>query len=253
MSDPVKHPKSASGVPAAGAPSAVAGLLLGRPPMARALPDFDPGRAPAAPGPLFADWLAAALAAGVLDPQVAALSTIGADGVPDARMLVLRDVDADGGSWVFAIDADSPKGRQLAAHPVAALTLYWPLQGRQIRVRGAVVPARPQVSAAEFATRSPGARAAALVGRQSEPLGSLADYDNAAAAVGRLLEEAPDTAAPTHTVYTLRAQEVEFWQGDQTRRHVRLHYSRPRTVGTAETVRSNATDGTGWATTLLWP
>ncbi|MFC8448465.1 pyridoxal 5'-phosphate synthase [Kitasatospora sp. NPDC057223] len=251
MSDPVKHP--------AGAPSAVAGLLLGRPPMARALPDFDPGRAPAAPGPLFADWLAAALTAGVLDPQVATLSTIGADGVPDARMLVLRDVDADGGGWVFAIDADSPKGRQLAAHPVAALTLYWPLQGRQVRVRGSIEPASPEASAAEFATRSPGARAATLVGRQSEPLAALTDYDAAAAAVGRLLEEAPDTVAPTHTVYTLRALEVEFWQGDQTRRHVRLRYSRPRTGGTDGTDDSSVTGGTadagdtGWAATLLWP
>lgn len=245
MSDPanhpVKHPASAPG--AAGAPSAVAGLLLGRPPMARALPDFDPGRAPGAPGPLFAEWLASALAAGVLDPQVAALSTIGADGVPDARMLVLRDVAADGGGWVFAIDADSPKGRQLAAHPVAALTLYWPLQGRQVRVRGSVEAASPEVSAAEFATRSPGARAAVLVGRQSDPLGALADYDSAAASVGRLLEEAPDTGAPTHTVYTVRAHEVEFWQGDQTRRHVRLRYTRT----------GDGPDGADWAATLLWP
>ncbi|MFC9325200.1 pyridoxal 5'-phosphate synthase [Kitasatospora sp. NPDC057015] len=238
-SDPANTPR-----PAGPDPSAVAALLAGRPPMARPLPFFEPEGAPDAPGPLFADWLAGAFAAGVLDPQVVTLSTIGADGLPDARALVLRDVDADGGGWIFAIDADSPKGRQLAGHPVAAMTLYWPLQGRQVRVRGAVEAAPREVSAAEFATRSPGARAAVLVGRQSEPLASLADYDLAADRVGRLLDLDPAATAPTHTVYTLRAREVEFWQGDQSRRHVRLRYTRTDAGDPAET---------RWERTLLWP
>ncbi len=222
-----------------GGPSTVAALLLGRPPMVRELPAFDPADAPGTPGPLFAEWLVLALRDGVLDPQVAALSTVGSDGIPDARMLVLRDVDPPGDDWVFAIDADSPKGRQLAVHPGAALTVYWPLQGRQIRVRGTVRPAAPEVSAAEFATRSPGARVAALVGHQSEPLSSLAEYDEAAASVRRLLDRAPRTALPTHTVHLLRACEVEFWQGDGARRHVRLCYTR---TGPAQ-----------WSRTLLWP
>ncbi|MCX5211902.1 pyridoxamine 5'-phosphate oxidase family protein [Kitasatospora sp. NBC_00240] len=241
VTDSVNAPR-----PAGPGRSAVAGLLFGRPPMARALPFFDPERAPDAPGPLFADWLAGAFTAGVLDPQVVTLSTIGADGVPDARALVLRDVDADGGAWVFAIDADSPKGRQLAAHPVAAMTLYWPAQGRQVRVRGTVEAASREVSAAEFATRSPGARAAVLVGRQSEPLASLGEYDLAADEAGRRLELDPAVDAPTHTVYTLRAREVEFWQGDQSRRHVRLRYDRPAAAAGGDAPA-------GWERTLLWP
>ncbi|MFD0259220.1 pyridoxal 5'-phosphate synthase [Kitasatospora indigofera] len=252
--------------PAGPGRSVVAGLLFGRPPMARALPFFDPERAPDAPGPLFADWLAGAFAAGVLDPQVVTLSTIGTDGAPDARALVLRDVDADGGAWVFAIDADSPKGRQLAGHPVAAMTLYWPAQGRQVRVRGTVEAAPPAVSAAEFATRSPGARAATLVGHQSEPLPSPAAYDLAAEEVARRLELDPAVVAPTHTVYTLRAREVEFWQGDQSRRHVRLHYRRTDAEAGGAVAGEAATGGAaageapagdhapaGWQRTLLWP
>ncbi|WP_371480567.1 pyridoxal 5'-phosphate synthase [Kitasatospora sp. NBC_00315] len=222
-----------------GAPQTVAELLFGRPPMVRELPSFDPDGTPSTPGPLFAEWLALALRDGVLDPQVVTLSTVGTDGVPDARMLVLRDVDAAGADWVFAIDADSPKGRQLAAHPVAAMTAYWPLQGRQVRVRGTVRPAAPEVSAAEFATRSPGARVAALVGHQSEPLSSLGEYEDAAVSARRLLGDASASLVPTHTVYTLRACEVEFWQGDASRRHVRLCYTR---TGPGE-----------WARTLLWP
>lgn len=217
-------------------------LLLGRPPMARPMPSFEPAAAPAEPGPLFVDWLAGALAAGVLDPQVVTLSTVDADGLPDARVLVLRDVDASGTGWVFSAAADSPKGRQLADHPAAALTLYWPQLGRQVRVRGTVERAADQVAAAEFATRSPAARIATLVGRQSEPLGSLDEYDEAAVAARRRLEAAPGTVAAGHAVYTLWAHEVEFWQGDADRRHVRLRYSRTGPVRSPE-----------WSRTLLWP
>ncbi|WP_431681437.1 pyridoxine/pyridoxamine 5'-phosphate oxidase [Kitasatospora sp. KL5] len=224
-------------------PSPVGELLRERPPMARGLPEFDPDLAPAEPGPLFVDWLVEAIEAGVLDPHVMTLSTVDADGVPDARALVLRDVDAADGGWVFAAEADSPKGRQLALSPMAALSVYWPPQGRQIRIRGSVEAASPAVSADEFRGRSPGARVAALVGRQSEPLGSLAAYDQAADEAQLLLEADPELVAAGHTVYTLRAQEVEFWQGDPVRRHIRLRYTR-----TGEGIGRTA-----WTSTLLWP
>lgn len=223
-------------------PGSVPELLLGRPPMARPLPNFDHEAAPAEPGPLFVEWLATALDAGVLDPQAFTLSTVDADGMPDARVLVLRDVDAAGTGWNFSATADSPKGRQLADHPAAALTVYWPQLGRQVRVRGTVERAADLVAAAEFATRSPAARAAAMVGRQSEQLGALAEYDEAMEVAQRRLEAAPDLVAPGHAVYTLWAHEVEFWQGDARRRHVRLRYTRTGPVRTPE-----------WSRALLWP
>ncbi|MFF2042988.1 pyridoxal 5'-phosphate synthase [Kitasatospora sp. NPDC058170] len=223
-------------------PRSVPELLLGRPPMARPLPSFDPDTAPAEPGPLFVDWLATAFAAGVLDPQVVTLSTVDADGLPDARVLVVRDVDASGTGWVFSAAADSPKGRQLADHPAAAMTLYWPPLGRQIRVRGTVERAADQVAAAEFATRSPASRVASLVGRQSEPLASLGEYEEASASARRRLEATPDAVAAGHAVYTLWAHEVEFWQGEANRGHVRLRYTRTGPVRTPE-----------WSRTLLWP
>ncbi|WP_263102933.1 pyridoxal 5'-phosphate synthase [Kitasatospora sp. DSM 101779] len=224
-------------------PSPVGEMLRDRPPMARELPLFDPDLAPAEPGPLFVDWLVQALEAGVLDPQVMTLSTVDADGVPDARALVLRDVDAAEGAWLFAAEADSPKGRQLALSPMAALSVYWPLVGRQVRVRGSVEAAPPAVSAEEFRGRSPGARVASLVGRQSEPLGSLAAYDLAADEAQLLLDTDPELVAAGHTVYILRAAEVEFWQGDPSRRHVRLRYTRTG-LGTGRVA---------WTSTLLWP
>ncbi|MFG2569123.1 pyridoxamine 5'-phosphate oxidase family protein [Streptomyces sp. NPDC048567] len=105
------------------------------------LPDFDPAVAPAEPVDLFLAWLRAALAAGVPDAHAMTLSTVGEDGHPDARVLILKNVDGDG--WQFAVHAGSPKGRQLAERPSAALTFYWPQQGRQVRVRGAVEPPTP--------------------------------------------------------------------------------------------------------------
>ncbi|MEU3559394.1 pyridoxal 5'-phosphate synthase [Kitasatospora sp. NPDC006786] len=223
-------------------PRSVPELLLGRPPMARPLPSFDHAAAPTEPGPLFVDWLATALHAGVLDPQAFTLSTVDADGMPDARVLVLRDVDAAGTGWNFSAAADSPKGRQLAGHPAAALTVYWPQLGRQVRVRGTVERAADLVAAAEFATRSPAARVGALVGRQSEPLGSVDEYDEAEAVARRRLETYPDAVAAGHAVYTLWAHEVEFWQGDAQRRHIRLRYTRTGPVSSPE-----------WSRTLLWP
>ncbi|MFF7587369.1 pyridoxal 5'-phosphate synthase [Kitasatospora purpeofusca] len=223
-------------------PRSVPELMLGRPPMARPLPGFDTGAAPAEPGPLFVDWLATAVDAGVLDPQVFTLSTVDADGLPDARVLVLRDVDAAGTGWVFSAAADSPKGRQLADHPAAALTVYWPRLGRQVRVRGTVERAADLVAAAEFATRSPDARIGALVGRQSEPLASPAEYEEAVAVARRRLEATPDAVAAGHAVYTLWAHEVEFWQGEAERHHIRLRYTRTGPVLTPE-----------WSRTLLWP
>lgn len=208
-------------------PGTVAGVLRERPPMDRELPGFDPAAAPAAPGPLFVEWLLGALTAEVPDAQVATLSTVDADGLPDARMLVLRDVDAEGAGWLFAGDTDSPKGRQLTAHPVAALTFYWPPLGRQVRIRGSVETAAPELSAAEFLTRSPAACAAALSGPQSGPIDSTDAYGAELAAALERLAADPGLIAPGHTVYTLRALAVEFWQGDRARRHVRLRYERP--------------------------
>ncbi|WP_233580614.1 pyridoxine/pyridoxamine 5'-phosphate oxidase [Streptomyces triticirhizae] len=217
-------------------------LLARAPLMARALPTFAPDAAPGSPVELFAAWLAEAVAVGVLDPGAALLSTAGADGRPDARIVALRDVEADEAGWVFASDAASPKGVQLAQRPAAALTFYWPLQGRQIRVRGDVTQAAREVSLAEFGSRSPASKIAGLVGRQSTPLASLPDWDEAAEGARRQLANNPDAHPPGHTVYTLAAHQVEFWQGDPGRRHVRLRYT-----------QNSPADGGAWERTLLWP
>lgn len=213
--------------------------LRGSPPMARELPSFDTATTPAEPASLFVDWLLQAFEAEVPDAQVLTVSTVAEDAHPEARVLVLRDVDVARGSWSFVADARSPKGRQLAATPWAALTAYWPALGRQVRVRGPVEAVDLARASPEERGLSPAAHLATLVGRQSRPLSGAEEFEQAWAAAQTLLKGDPLTAAPGHTRYSVLAEEVEFWQGDRNRRHVRLRYRRRG-------------DGS-WERGLLWP
>lgn len=200
------------------------------------LPAFDPASAPADPLPLFRRWFTEAVAAGQPEPHTMTLATAGEDGRPDVRTLMLHDADAHG--WHFASHATSRKGRQLAARPEAALGFYWAAQGRAVRVRGPVRTASAEASGADLHARSTGALAAALVGRQSEVLDSAADLARASAAARERARREPDAEAVSWTAYVLVPDEVEFFQGDERREHVRLRYRRA---------------GDGWVRELLWP
>lgn len=91
------------------------------------LPGFDPSAAPSAPLPLFVEWFAEAVAAGQTEPHTPSLATVDGDGLPDIRTVMLHGADEDG--FHFASHVGSAKGRQLAAHPRAALGFYWPAAG----------------------------------------------------------------------------------------------------------------------------
>ncbi|MFH8756481.1 pyridoxal 5'-phosphate synthase [Streptomyces atroolivaceus] len=200
------------------------------------LPRFDPSAAPAAPLPLFHAWFAEAVAAGQSEPHTMSLATADARGRPDVRTLMLHDADERG--WHFATHATSAKGRQLAGHPYAALGFYWPAQGRQVRVRGTAVPASREESQADLHARSTGALAAALTGSQSEVLPAHEELVRASEAAWERARAEPGAEAETWTRYVVEPQEVEFFQGDDRRRHVRLRYRR---------------EGAGWTRELLWP
>ncbi|MGV9244393.1 pyridoxine/pyridoxamine 5'-phosphate oxidase [Streptomyces sp. NPDC003710] len=200
------------------------------------LPSFDPATAPADPLMLFTEWFAEAVAAGQTEPHTMSLATADADGTPDVRTVMLHGADAQG--WAFATHAGSRKGRQLAVRPYAALGFYWPVQGRQVRVRGPVTAAPSAEGQADLHARSTGALAAALTGRQSEVLGSPEELARASEEAWERARREPDAPVPSWTLYRLHPQEVEFFQGDARRRHVRLVYRRERE---------------GWARQLLWP
>ncbi|MFI6639436.1 pyridoxal 5'-phosphate synthase [Streptomyces sp. NPDC050504] len=200
------------------------------------LPSLTPATAPPTPLPLFKEWFLDAAAAGQAEPHTMTLATVDAEGRPDARTLMLHDADERG--WHFASHAGSAKGRQLAAAPHAALHFYWAARGRQVRLRGAVAAGTPQEAYADLHARSTGALASALVGRQSEALGSEEELAKASAAAWARAQAEPDARAESWTVYVLDPVEVEFFQGDAHRRHVRLRYRR---------------EGDAWTQELLWP
>ena len=212
------------------------------------LPVFDPGTTPAEPAELFAEWLGAALDAGVREPHAMTLSTVDAQGRPSARVLILKNVDLDG--WQFAAHATSPKGRDLTERGEAALTFYWSPQTRQVRVRGPVVAEPAGASAEDFLARSAGARAEALLGLQSTPLEDPATRDARTRESLARIERDPGLVPPEWTLFTLRARQVEFWQGKRGRDHTRLAY----TWGDASAQGDGPAQGGGaWAKELLWP
>ena len=199
-------------------------------------PAFDSDLAPDEPRELFSDWLRDAIEAGVKEPHAMVLSTIDENGTPDARVLILKNLDHRG--WHFATTGNGPKGRQIALNPTVALTFYWPVLGRQVRLRGMALQAEVHECDADFRARAPGAKAVALVARQSEVLGSRQELENALARQHCRLQGEPDLVAPSWALFIVMPHDVEFWQGDSERRHHRLRYKREKT---------------GWIREQLWP
>jgi pyridoxamine 5'-phosphate oxidase len=202
----------------------------------RPLPGFDTSTVPDEPVSLFASWLGEAVEAKVVEPHVMTLSTVDPQGRPDARVVILRNVSPEG--WQFTASATGAKGAQLAANPQAALSFYWREQGRQVRVRGRVAAAAQTTSAADFLGQSEGSRIADLVGQQSTVLEDPAELARGMEAARQRLAADPRLLAHDYTVYVLTPAEVEFWQGDHQRQHIRLRYRRT---------------GAGWVTERLWP
>ena len=134
----------------------------------------------AEPLALFAEWLGKAEASEPNDPNAMALATVDADGLPDVRMVLLKGFDERG--FVFFTNFESAKGRELLAHPKAALCFHWKSLRRQVRVRGPVSLVDPAEADAYFATRSRGSRIGAWASKQSRPLESRFALEKAVAA-----------------------------------------------------------------------
>ncbi|MCP2635847.1 pyridoxamine 5'-phosphate oxidase family protein [Microbacterium sp. HD4P20] len=173
-------------------PSDTAAMLRGVPSLTGSPPPLDLTRLPPSPEELFLQWLSVALDDGVAEPLAMTLATVNANGMPDARLLILKDVGPAG--WAFASERSSEKGRQLAAVPAAALSFWWQPQLRAVRVRGRVVEASPDESAADLARRPSAVRTSLDPG----------DW----------------------VLWRVVPDHVEFWQGSPDRRHVRLAYDR---------------------------
>jgi pyridoxamine 5'-phosphate oxidase len=171
----------------------------------------------------FASWYEEALLEVPLADAVT-LATVGPDGAPDARMVLLKGHRPDG--FRFFTNRESAKARQLAADRRAALVVYWRELDRQVRIRGEVEPLSDLDSDAYFATRPRDSQLSAWASPQSRPLESRAELDRRFANLGAEYAEAAVPRPPFWGGYLLVPATVEFWQGRIGRLHDRFLYSR---------------------------
>ncbi|WP_255378288.1 pyridoxamine 5'-phosphate oxidase [Quadrisphaera sp. DSM 44207] len=179
----------------------------------------------AAPLAQFEAWYAEVEhAPAVPEPNAVVLATVDAAGLPDARTVLLKGVDARG--FTFYTNHRSAKGAQLAAVPAAALVLPWHGVQRQVRVRGAVEHVPREESAAYFTSRPWGSRIGAWASQQSQEVGSRGELEAAwDAAAARWPDGGAQVPLPEHWGgYLVRPVEVEFWVGRSSRLHDRLVY-----------------------------
>lgn len=190
------------------------------------------------PYALFAQWFAEAEAKEPNDANAMAVATVGADGMPSLRMVLLKGVDPQG--FVFYTNYESRKGKQLLGHPKAALLFHWKSLRRQVRVEGPVEQVTSEEADAYFASRPKQSQIGAWASQQSRPLKSRFELEKQVAlhaakyAIGRVPRPAYWSG------FRIRPRYFEFWEDRPFRLHDRVVYEADGAGG-------------GWRTQRLFP
>lgn len=181
-------------------------------------------------------WLAEAEAAEPNDANAMALATVDADGLPNARMVLLKEIEDDG--FVFYTNYESRKAGEIEGAGKAAFVMHWKSLRRQIRARGAVTREEGPQADAYYRSRSLPSRLGAWASKQSRPLASRAWLMAEVAKVAAL--KGPDpTRPPFWGGYRIAPVEIEFWADGAHRLHDRFRWTRPGPGAPWEVVRLN--------------
>lgn len=193
------------------------------------------------PFALFDHWFAEAQASEPNDPNAMALATVGADGNPSVRMVLLKGHGpaAEGlGGFIFYTNLESRKGGELATNPNVALLFHWKSLRRQIRIEGAVRRVTDATADAYFATRGRDSQLGAWASDQSRPLADRATFEARFEEMKARFEGKPVPRPPHWSGHIVVPDRIEFWQDREHRLHERWLYVR---------------DGHAWTKGMLYP
>ncbi|RDD62549.1 pyridoxamine 5'-phosphate oxidase [Ferruginivarius sediminum] len=191
---------------------------------------------PENPVDLLREWYKEAEASEPNDPNAIALATVGEDGMPSVRMVLLKDFDEKG--FVFYTNLESRKGTQLTNHPKAAFVMHWKSLERQVRVEGHTQPVTTEEADTYFHSRARGSQIGAWASKQSRPLESRYELEKRVARYGAKFHVGRVPRPEHWSGFRIAPTRIEFWQSGRFRLHDRLLYLR---------------QGDGWVTQWLYP